>query len=693
MEQYKDFIENEKKFSKKFLSNLQIFDDRFNEEDYEFIKIIFMDNNLIDKIYYVIDELIIDLKQDYDMRFLVMSDLLFSMTSKELSDPSHLVLKTSRSDYLNKIRFRCTINNLIGFEWDKYMLLHKKLIIGLRVSNVLKRTEVRTLKDDSWETMIYMEINLNKINLEDSIQIGFGDKPFILKNIGNSVYSLCSFRNIWEAKRKKREMEEFKICFKSVIKANQIKMFLSSKLININKIYINKEKERLLKESDCLDYEDYFNKVISIVKENKYINKITNGDSMLFNKNEDNYTKIMKNFQKIVSLSLLNKKILDKEIYLPCFIDNRGRQYYGTLISPTFYKTFRYMYEFADKKDICNLKSSKFYCKIIKYLHILKDLSIDDERKYFVLVLFIEVGKFFIKDKKELFIKTEDIIMSGLNNYKIKNENVDKEDLYYLNKIYFVLDNIIVSNKLEDTIIFKDATASGLQNYGVMLGYKEEMLKYINIDGEDWCDTYKYLIEKFLILNDNIKVDIEKIKKRKNWKSTIMTIPYNAKWFTCFTKFLKSLKEEGIDYSNLDNEEKEKIKNMHRDFYERIKNDIKKEFYDNSKKDIIEFRYNKWIVHEKKEYKINYKKARDKYRDITYIINEDKESSLRALEANNMHYRDSEVVKIIMEKYEILPIHDCFGIRLFELHKVMDEINDYYSKIIGKKTYCIHIIK
>jgi hypothetical protein len=116
MEQYKDFIENEKKFSKKFLSNLQIFDDRFNEEDYEFIKIIFMDNNLIDKIYYVIDELIIDLKQDYDMRFLVMSDFLFSMTSKELSDPSHLVLKTSRSDYLNKIRFRCTINNLIGFE-------------------------------------------------------------------------------------------------------------------------------------------------------------------------------------------------------------------------------------------------------------------------------------------------------------------------------------------------------------------------------------------------------------------------------------------------------------------------------------------------------------------------------------------------------------------------------------------------
>jgi hypothetical protein len=32
---------------------------------------------------------------------------------------------------------------------------------------------------------------------------------------------------------------------------------------------------------------------------------------------------------------------------------------------------------------------------------------------------------------------------------------------------------------------------------------------------------------------------------------------------------------------------------MHKDFYERIKNNIKKEFYDNTKKDIVEFKYNK----------------------------------------------------------------------------------------------------
>jgi hypothetical protein len=149
MDQYKNFIENEKKFSKKFLDSLQIFDERFNEEDYEFIKKIFMNNNLIDKIYYVIDDIIRELKQDYNMRYLVMGDFLFSMTSKELSDPSNLIFKTNRNDYINKIKLRSTINSLIGFESDTYILLHKKLIIGLRINDILERKEIRTIKDNS----------------------------------------------------------------------------------------------------------------------------------------------------------------------------------------------------------------------------------------------------------------------------------------------------------------------------------------------------------------------------------------------------------------------------------------------------------------------------------------------------------------------------------------------------------------
>jgi hypothetical protein len=63
------------------------------------------------------------------------------------------------------------------------------------------------------------------------------------------------------------------------------------------------------------------------------------------------------------------------------------------------------------------------------------------------------------------------------------------------------------------------------------------------------------------------------------------------------------------------------------------------------------------------------------------------------MEANNMHYLDAKLVKKVIENFDILPIHDCFGVRLSELHLVVDEINEYYSKIIGKKIYSIHIIK
>ena len=48
---------------------------------------------------------------------------------------------------------------------------------------------------------------------------------------------------------------------------------------------------------------------------------------------------------------------------------------------------------------------------------------------------------------------------------------------------------------------------------------------------------------------------------------------------------------------------------------------------------------------------------------------------------------------MIIESFDILPIHDCFEIRLFELHLVIDGINSYYSKIIGENTYNIQIIR
>lgn len=73
-----------------------------------------------------------------------------------------------------------------------------------------------------------------------------------------------------------------------------------------------------------------------------------------------------------------------------------------------------------------------------------------------------------------------------------------------------------------------------------------------------------------------------------------MTIPYNATWYTCFLKFLNELKKDNIDYKNMSTEEKNEIRTLHKNFYNKIKTNIKKEFYLNeTSNNLIIFKYNK----------------------------------------------------------------------------------------------------
>jgi hypothetical protein len=60
-----------------------------------------------------------------------------------------------------------------------------------------------------------------------------------------------------------------------------------------------------------------------------------------------------------------------------------------------------------------------------------------------------------------------------------------------------------------------------------------------------------------------------------------MTIPYNSVWFSCFIKFIEELRKDGIEYTDFNDDTKKKIKNMHKDFYDTLKNEVKREFYTN----------------------------------------------------------------------------------------------------------------
>jgi hypothetical protein len=274
-------------------------------------------------------------------------------------------------------------------------------------------------------------------------------------------------------------------------------LILCKDLYNLNKEIIENKKNNLLKEVSCKNINEYFIKLEKIFKDSCYINKLVSGkekidevpfSDILIMKNEikTEQIKIISIFQKIICLNLLNKDIFNKSLYLPCFMDNRGRQYYGTLISPTFHVIFRYLYKFSKEKEFINLEESKFYKKIMKYSYIINKTNLNDRETYVAIILFIEVGKFFIKNTGEYDIKTSYIIEKGIEKYNIKDQNIKIEDLLYVRKIYKLIDNLFEKRHIDNnTLIFKDATASGLQNYGIILGYKTDMLKYLNINNDD----------------------------------------------------------------------------------------------------------------------------------------------------------------------------------------------------------------
>jgi len=767
-----EYIEYENKHSNEFLENMKMKKNRFSKEEYNLFEPIFK-NNIIEKICNVIKNLIKEQKLSEEAEFMILGDFLFSMTSCDLRDPSNIIFKTSRNDYLDKIVLRCNINEYFKYSWYNsfvYLETHKKLLIGMTLEKILKKKIIKKNKNGSWESRVYYSIEVPELGKKHIGFLGICNQPFVIRKILNSSYSVGSFRSIWKIKRKKREMENKNMSYSGVDKMNKICYIIPKKNYLISEKVIENEKNRLLKESNCISFDEYMKKTVEAIKEN------TRLAILLYKGNKDDdinlwkikYEKnkevilLLKNFQKIIGINIVEKDIFDKNTYLPCFIDNRGRQYYGTLLSPTFNKVLRYMYEFKKKKKFKKLEKSNFYKNIMSYAKEISDLKLKGKNVYIAIILFIEIGKFFIKNNNYM-IKTEEIIKIGRIKYMNRDNKVDFEDLIYLNKIYEKLSDLLNHKKINSNmILFKDATASGLQNYGIVAGYKKDMLKYLNLNGKDWCDTYQYIVNKF--------IKDEKYKKRKYWKSTIMTIPYNAVWFSCFRGFISAIKKDNIKYSEMSDNEKKYIKKMHKEFYENVKNNVKEEFYEKNERIIenniirysrienkivecitieciitekienrimeckviecriienienkviewkiiecsiieeseikfiecniiqkinVEFIYMDWIAVGMREYKINFKKIRDKYRDIVYVKIYDKKASETAKEANIMHYLDALLIREILKEFDVLGVHDCFGVRLSELHLVMDKINNYYSKIIGENTYSIHVI-
>jgi len=163
---YAEYIDNEKYYSSKFLKAMQILDERFDENDYKFLKHLMSNRKLIDDIYEIIDDIIISEEIDHRARFLVLGDFLFSMSSYDLTDPANLVFKIRREDYLKNIRLRSLINTTFDYNFCSYIKIHKKLLIGLRIKGILIRTILRSIKDNEWGSEVYFQLKIEQSSMQ-----------------------------------------------------------------------------------------------------------------------------------------------------------------------------------------------------------------------------------------------------------------------------------------------------------------------------------------------------------------------------------------------------------------------------------------------------------------------------------------------------------------------------------------------
>lgn len=673
------FLEEERKLGKRFTYTCQIYEDRFNREDYNLIEAIWKDGEFINWLYWEVEDLMFRRKVSISSH-LIVGDFLFAFSDAELGNWGGVFRNLNRNDYEYKIQERGYINSIFGINQGEYIEFHKYLLNKLSNRKLINKIVIRTNDGKGFKASVYFQLKMEMKVQNWEIQ---SKKPFSLQKFYEKYYSISSFRRLISSKRNKITMKNREVDMLGVKLANMNEYRLDRKIYDNAFDFINEWGMKLLNESKSSSIEEYFKKFKKMNEDKKLVRFLINEsgwnkDSFDFLKNINmEFYLIIKNFSRVRSLNILRQNIWDKAFYLPHFLDLRQRIYANTMLSPTFDLILRYFFRFNINKTL-NWEengSSLFIKKILSFLKEIEEYNLDLKKKYYLLVLFIEVGKEFIEGGKYMY-SFEEIIKSGKKAYE-NREIKSKEKNIHIIKLYMEINKLILNEEIdENMMIYKDATASGLQNYGLLLGYKEEMKPYLNMKGVSWCDTYQFLIDEKLIGE-------EIFKKRKFWKGTIMTIPYGIGKGSSFLKLLNKLAEEKIFYKKLSKEEQEKLKKMHHDFYDEIKSNIKEIFYKNKKSDFIKFEYRKKIVVNERIYKIGLKDRKGDKRD-KYIVKwvtwlEDYEKEKKSEEANNIQHLDSLLMKYMLERMDIMGIHDCFGVRLCELHNLIDNVNLYYG--------------
>jgi hypothetical protein len=385
--------------------------------------------------------------KEYPHKHYVVGDVLEAfLVNNSLST----ALSITREEYLRKIRMGWVFRRVLGIPNHQYVTRHQKLLIGLKQEGIIKKIVITTKNDDGFNKVVIFKLNFKRIN---RIYLGMSSNPYDFTYIENIPFSINSFRDYIPAHRCNKKMVERIGDYSGCIKSNHIPYIVRSHLYDK---YKPKLIELLKNELKGVDFDEYCKNLCN--------KKILGRD--------DTYNKIF------MINACLNIK-LDTVFYLPNFIDNRGRQYISGILSPTFNKYIREIIEIYDINDYSEkLNKSKYYNILVSNTNYLGKYKLfNEELNYYLMNLFIEIGKPYIKgnDNKHFF-SLEDFILKGVEMYENGVDNI------YTENVSNII-NIGIFNK--KIIIYKDATSSGLQNFGILAGYKKDLLKYLNLSGLD----------------------------------------------------------------------------------------------------------------------------------------------------------------------------------------------------------------
>jgi hypothetical protein len=179
---------------------------------------------------------------------------------------------------------------------------------------------------------------------------------------------------------------------------------------------------------------------------------------------------IRRDVQRITYLSIIDKVLnLNFPIYTAHYYDFRGRMYPKSTISFMYFKAIRAFFKTSHTTpNYDNIRKSNYYNKILMQKVFLSTefelMGLNDIDRYFLNVVFLELGKLRKKFITGLGLELKDFVSEGIRLFYEGDEGVDIDDCGYVYQLKNCLNNFIKNRDWLGVTIIRDSTASSFQH-------------------------------------------------------------------------------------------------------------------------------------------------------------------------------------------------------------------------------------